>query len=100
MRIVAGEFSSRRIEAPKGRTTRPTLDKVREAVFSSLGGYLAVDTEQVVIAEQEGVAISKANFPDDVFRAYVIENGKISMEGTGRELLEDEKVREAYLGSK
>ena len=40
MRIVAGEFSSRRIEAPKGRTTRPTLDKVREAVFSSLGGYL------------------------------------------------------------
>ena len=40
MRIVAGEYSSRRIEAPKGKTTRPTLDKVREAVFSSLGGYL------------------------------------------------------------
>lgn len=38
MRIVAGEYSSRRIEAPKGNTTRPTLDKVREAVFSSLGG--------------------------------------------------------------
>ena len=40
MRIVAGEDSSRRIEAPKGNNTRPTLDKVREAVFSSLGGYL------------------------------------------------------------
>ena len=38
MRIVSGEFSSRRIEAPKGDQTRPTLDKVREAVFSSLGG--------------------------------------------------------------
>ncbi len=38
MRIVAGEYSSRRIEAPKGIQTRPTLDKVREAVFSSLGG--------------------------------------------------------------
>lgn len=39
MRIVAGEFSSRIIEAPKGNETRPTLDKVREAVFSSLGSY-------------------------------------------------------------
>lgn len=37
MRIVAGEYGSRKIEAPKGNTTRPTLDKVREAVFSSLG---------------------------------------------------------------
>ncbi len=32
-------------------------------------------------------------------RAYVIENGKISMEGTGAELLEDEQVKAAYLGS-
>ncbi len=38
MRIVGGEFSSRKIDAPKGLETRPTLDKVREAVFSSLGG--------------------------------------------------------------
>ncbi len=32
-------------------------------------------------------------------RAYVIENGKIAMEGTGAALLQDEKVRAAYLGS-
>ncbi len=32
-------------------------------------------------------------------RAYVIENGKISIEGTGQELLQDEKVRAAYLGT-
>ncbi len=38
MRIVAGEFSSRKLETKKGDSTRPTLDKVREAVFSSLGG--------------------------------------------------------------
>lgn len=38
MRIIAGQFGSRRIEAPAGMDTRPTLDKVREAVFSSLGG--------------------------------------------------------------
>lgn len=39
MRIVAGEFSSRKIETLAGNDTRPTLDKVREAVFSSLGTY-------------------------------------------------------------
>jgi len=38
VRIIAGEYSSRRIEAPRGMNTRPTLDQVREAVFSSLGG--------------------------------------------------------------
>jgi len=29
---------------------------------------------------------------------YVLETGRITMEGSGKELLEDEKVREAYLG--
>jgi len=32
-------------------------------------------------------------------RAYVIENGRIAMTGSGRELLEDEKVKAAYLGT-
>ena len=39
MRIIAGEFASRRLETKKGNSTRPTLDKVKEAIFSSLGGY-------------------------------------------------------------
>lgn len=39
MRIIAGTHGSRRFETPEGRETRPTLDKVREAVFSSLGGF-------------------------------------------------------------
>ena len=38
MRIIAGEYRSRKIETRSGNETRPTLDKVREAVFSSLGG--------------------------------------------------------------
>lgn len=38
MRIIAGQYGSRKLEAPAGLSTRPTLDKVREAVFSSLGG--------------------------------------------------------------
>lgn len=36
MRIVAGKFRGARIEAPKGRATRPTSDKVRQALFNVL----------------------------------------------------------------
>lgn len=31
-------------------------------------------------------------------RAYVLETGRITMEGTGKELIENEKIKEAYLG--
>jgi 16S rRNA (guanine966-N2)-methyltransferase len=37
MRVVAGEFKGRRLQAPRGRRTRPTADRVREALFSLLG---------------------------------------------------------------
>jgi 16S rRNA (guanine966-N2)-methyltransferase len=37
MRIVAGRFGGRRLQAPPGRETRPTSDRVREALFSTLG---------------------------------------------------------------
>jgi 16S rRNA (guanine966-N2)-methyltransferase len=36
MRIVAGQYRGRRLAAPKGDGTRPTTDRVREALFSSL----------------------------------------------------------------
>ncbi len=42
MRIIAGEARGRRIKAPDTRDTRPATDRVREAVFSSLGD-LVVD---------------------------------------------------------
>jgi len=37
VRIVAGSRKGHRIEAPKGVVTRPTGDRVREAVFSIVG---------------------------------------------------------------
>ena len=37
MRIVAGEHRGARIFAPKGRETRPTSDRVREAAFNLIG---------------------------------------------------------------
>ena len=51
MRIVAGDWRGRRIAAPAGTSTRPTSDRVREALFASLtsslgaglGGVRALD---------------------------------------------------------
>lgn len=36
MRVIAGAFGGRRLQAPGGRTTRPTSDRVREALFMAL----------------------------------------------------------------
>jgi 16S rRNA (guanine966-N2)-methyltransferase len=36
MRVIAGENGGRRLVAPAGRGTRPTSDRVREAIFSML----------------------------------------------------------------
>ena len=36
MRIVAGKFRGARIEAPRGLATRPTSDRVRQALFNVL----------------------------------------------------------------
>ncbi len=37
MRIVAGEHRGRRLVTPRGEDTRPTADRVREALFSVIG---------------------------------------------------------------
>ena len=37
MRIIAGTHKGRRIAAPKGQHTRPTGDRVREALFNLVG---------------------------------------------------------------
>jgi 16S rRNA (guanine966-N2)-methyltransferase len=37
VRVIAGEFGGRRLQAPRGMRTRPTADRVREALFSMLG---------------------------------------------------------------
>jgi 16S rRNA (guanine966-N2)-methyltransferase len=45
VRIVAGRLGGRRITGPPGTDTRPTSDRVREALFSALG---PLDGERVL----------------------------------------------------
>ncbi len=37
MRVIAGRLGGRKLTAPRGLDTRPTSDRVREALFSALG---------------------------------------------------------------
>ena len=47
MRIIAGRLGGRQFKAPRGRSARPTQDRVREALFSALarriGGSVFLD---------------------------------------------------------
>jgi 16S rRNA (guanine966-N2)-methyltransferase len=37
MRVIGGRLGGRRLKAPRGTVTRPTSDRVREALFAMLG---------------------------------------------------------------
>ena len=39
-RVIAGQARGRQLTVPKGRTTRPTGDRVREAMFAAAGSIL------------------------------------------------------------
>jgi 16S rRNA (guanine966-N2)-methyltransferase len=48
MRVVAGTARGRPLVAPPGARTRPTTDRVREAVFNALGSRASVVGARVV----------------------------------------------------
>ncbi|MCR4740026.1 MAG: ABC transporter ATP-binding protein [Lachnospiraceae bacterium] len=66
---------------------------VVQEIFKIIRQINEAGTTVLLIEQNANMALHVAD------RAYVIENGLITMEGTGKDLLEDEKVRAAYLGS-
>lgn len=48
MRVVAGTARGRRLVVPEGDHTRPTADRVREAMFNSLFSLGAIDGARVI----------------------------------------------------
>lgn len=47
-RIIAGRFGGRTIATPRGAATRPTTDRVREALFSRIEALLDLDGVRVL----------------------------------------------------
>ena len=66
---------------------------VVQGIFEIIRQIHDAGTTVLLIEQNANMALHVAD------RAYVIENGKIAMEGTGAELLENETVRAAYLGT-
>lgn len=49
MRIIAGEYRGFQLKAPKGQDTRPTTDRVRESMMSSINSLLGGFEDAVVL---------------------------------------------------
>ena len=47
-RVIAGSARGRRLQVPDGTTTRPTSDRAREGLFSSLQSLLDLDDARVL----------------------------------------------------
>lgn len=73
MRIIAGRFRGRPIAAPKGLTTRPTTDRVREALFSILGN---LEGQRVVDCYAGTGALGLEALSRGAAHALLIENGR------------------------
>ncbi len=48
MRVVAGSARGRRLESPVGESTRPTSDRVREAIFNAVFSRMTIAGARVV----------------------------------------------------
>lgn len=57
MRVVAGEYRGRKLSAVPGMATRPTTDKVKEAVFNIIGPYFDGGTSLDLYAGSGGLSI-------------------------------------------
>lgn len=57
MRIISGEFGGRPLKAVPGTATRPTTDKVKEAIFSMIGPYFEGGRSLDLYAGSGGLSI-------------------------------------------
>jgi branched-chain amino acid transport system ATP-binding protein len=87
----------------RGLMSKPTLLLLDEPSLGLAPQLVAQLFEVVLRIRQSGVTIAIVeqnvrNTLEISDRAYVLENGRIVLEGTGRELLADPQVKESYLG--
>jgi branched-chain amino acid transport system ATP-binding protein len=87
----------------RGLMSKPTLLLLDEPSLGLAPQLVSQLFEVVLRIRQSGVtvAIVEQNVRNTLEisdRAYVLENGHIVLEGTGRELLADPQVKESYLG--
>ena len=63
-----------------------------DQVFSIIKDFHQRGTTVLLVEQNAGKSLAISD------RAYVLENGRIALSGTGAELLQSEDVKKAYLG--
>ena len=57
MRVIAGTLRGRRLQAPRGRDTRPTSDRARESLFVAAGicMFLLIGYTEILFVDGRGM---------------------------------------------
>ena len=82
-RIVAGTAGGRRLLAPAGRQTRPTSDRVREAVFSRLEHDGLLDATRVLDLYSGSGALGLEALSRGARSALLVEQGQGAVRAIG-----------------
>ena len=83
MRVVAGRFGGRTLVSPRGRSTRPTSDRVREALFSILG---SVEGERVLDLFAGSGALAIEALSRGAAEAVMVDSSAAAVAAIGRNL--------------
>jgi 16S rRNA (guanine966-N2)-methyltransferase len=104
MRVIAGMYGGRRLNAPSGSATRPTSDRVREALFSILGARVPGARVLDLFAGSGALGIealsrgaASATFVDDAPPAVKAIRGNLDALGASAEIRRTDALR--YLGT-
>ncbi len=95
----------RRLEIARALVTRPALILLDEP-FSGVDPIAVADIQEIIgdlRARGIGILLTDHNVRETLSttdRAYIIEEGRILVSGTPREIVDDPKAREVYLGEK
>jgi 16S rRNA (guanine966-N2)-methyltransferase len=98
MRVISGIYGGRELVAPKGHGTRPTSDRVREALFSILGD---VSGDRVLDLFAGSGALAIEALSRGAAQATLVDSSRAAVEAVRRNLatlgIEAEVVREFAL---
>jgi 16S rRNA (guanine966-N2)-methyltransferase len=107
MRVIAGRHGGRRLQAPAGDATRPTSDRVREALFSILGDRVAGARVLDLFAGSGALGIealsrgaASATFVDDAPAALRVLRSNLEALGEDAEVVRADAVRWLHTASR
>lgn len=76
MRVIAGQYRSRRLQAPPGVATRPTSDRLRETLFNVLAPKIAGSLFLDLYAGSGAVGIEALS--RGARQVYFVETGRVA----------------------